>query len=189
MKKLFIAMVALATSTAFYAFMPTQKATPIAYNVVGETSKVDFSGSKKEGYHPGYFKVKEGNVMVAAGKIVGGKFTIDIANLKVTDESGEKLEGHLKAPDFFASEKYADATYEIKTVTYTSATNASISGNLSIKGLNVPVKFNAIVRSVDDKKLFAEAFFSIDRTKLGMTYGKGMISNDVQIGVHLYAAK
>ena len=45
------------------------------------------------------------------GKLTGGKFTIDIAGLKVTDGAGAKLEGHLKSADFFETEKNPEATF------------------------------------------------------------------------------
>ena len=40
----------------------------------------------------------------------------DVAGIKVTDASGEKLESHLKAADFLDASKFADATFEIKSV-------------------------------------------------------------------------
>ena len=102
MKKVFIAMAGIVALASTVAFTTINKGgEPTNLSVDAKSSKVDFSGSKKGGYHPGYFPVKDGNVMVAGGKITGGKFTIDVAGVKVTDFAGEKLEGHLKAPRFF----------------------------------------------------------------------------------------
>jgi hypothetical protein len=39
------------------------------------------------------------------GKLTGGKFTIDIAGLKVTDGAGAKLESNLKSADFLKLKK------------------------------------------------------------------------------------
>lgn len=190
MKKVFIAcaiFVVLASTLAFTTINKGGEPTSLA--VDAKQSKVDFSGSKKGGYHPGYFPVKDGNVLVNGGKITGGKFTIDLAGVKVTDFAGEKLEGHLKAPDFFDVAKSADATYEITSVNYTDANNAQIIGNLTLKGIKGEVKFDAKIRDLSETKVFAEAFFTLDRTKFGILYGAGMLSNDVQIGVHLFASK
>lgn len=74
----------LSFTTAFYK--------EDVYAVNTKESKVEFTGNKKSGYHPGYFPVKNGSVNVTNGKITGGKFEIDIAGIKVTDESGEHLE-------------------------------------------------------------------------------------------------
>lgn len=190
MKKVFVVCASLLVMASVVAFTPIkQNGEPVSYTVNSKESKVDFSGSKKGGYHPGYFPLKDGKVTVADGKIVGGKFIIDLAGVKVTDGAGEKLEGHLKAPDFFDVAKASDATYEITSVNYLDANNAQVTGNLTLKGVKAEVKFDAKVREVSDAKLFAEAFFTLDRTKFGIVYGVGMVSNDVQIGVHLFANK
>ena len=190
MKKVFIACAGFVALASTVAFTTINKAgEPTTLTVDAKQSKVDFSGSKKGGYHPGYFPVKEGSVVVAGGKITGGKFTIDLAGVKVTDGAGEKLEGHLKAPDFFDVAKASEAVYEITSVNYTDANTAQINGNLTLKGVKAEVKFDAKVREVSDAKVFAEAFFTLDRTKFGIVYGVGMVSNDVQIGVHLFATK
>lgn len=190
MKKVFIAcasFVVLASTVAFTTINKGGEQTSLP--VDAKASKVDFSGSKKGGYHPGYFPVKDGSVTVANGKITGGKFTIDVAGVKVTDGAGKKLEDHLVAPDFFDAAKNNDAIFEITNVNYSDATTAQITGNLTLKGVKAEIKFDAKVREASDSKLFAEAFFSLDRTKFGIVYGVGMVSNDVQIGVHLFAGK
>lgn len=190
MKKIIIACASFVVIAGTVAFTKATKVgEPVSYTVNAKESKVDFSGSKKGGYHPGYFPVKDGNVTVVNGKITGGKFTIDVAGIKVTDGAGEKLEGHLKAPDFFDATKFADAIFEIKSVKYKSAENATISGDLTLKGTTSKISFDAKVREVSETKLFAEANFSIDRTKFGISYGVGNVSSDVQIGVHLFASK
>ncbi|MFY7965069.1 MAG: YceI family protein [Chitinophagaceae bacterium] len=190
MKKVFVACASLVVLASVVAFTPVNKAgEPTTLSVDAKQSKVDFSGSKKGGYHPGYFPVKEGNVVVSGGKITGGKFTIDLAGVKVTDNAGEKLEGHLKAPDFFDVAKASEAVYEITSVSYADANTAQITGNLTLKGVKAEVKFDAKIREASDSKVFAEAFFNLDRTKFGIMYGVGMVSNDVQIGVHLFAGK
>jgi polyisoprenoid-binding protein YceI len=192
MKKVFMAcasFVVIAATLSFTTITKQQQDAAIVYNVDAKTSKVDFSGSKKDGYHPGYFPVKTGVVNVANGKITGGKFTIDVAGVKVTDGAGEMLEGHLKKADFFDAEKFGEAVFEITSIKYKGTENAKVTGNLTLKGITAAISFDAKVRSIDEAKLFAEAFFTLDRTKFGMLYGVGKVSKDVQIGIHLFAAK
>jgi polyisoprenoid-binding protein YceI len=173
----------LASSFAF-ASPKTPKA-PITLAVQSDKSRVDFIGSKAADFHTGSFTVKGGSVQVEAGKLVGGSFVIDLANLKVTDAAGDRLAGHLKSPDFFDVAKFGEATYTISSVNYTSATACTINGNLNIKGVPVPVSFAANIRSASEKGLFGQAYFSLDRTLLGIAYAGP--SNDVQIAVHLFA--
>jgi polyisoprenoid-binding protein YceI len=190
MKKVVIAFasfVVLAGTVAFTTI--TKGGEPVSYKVDTKNSKIDWNGSKTEGYHPGQFSLKAGSVTVNDGKITGGTFTVDIESIKVTDGAGAMLEGHLKAGNFFDATKFPDAVFEISNVKYSDANNAEISGNLTLKGAKAEVKFNALVRSVDASKLFAEAFFTLDASKFGLVAAGGKISNNVQIGVHLFASK
>ena len=190
MKKILVAALTLVTVISTVAFTTiNKKRDAVSYTVDTKNSKVEWSGSKKGGYHLGYFLVKEGTLKVSEGKIVGGNFTIDIAGLKVTDGAGEKLEGHLKTADFFDATNFPDANFEITSVTYTDDNTPQITGNLTLRGTKSEVKFDAKVRSVSDAKVFAEAFFSLDRTIFGVNYGKGNVSNDVNIAVRLFAGK
>lgn len=159
----------------------------ISYTVQADKSRVDWVGSKKNDFHTGYFTVKSGSVQVNGGKLVGGEFVIDLANIKVTDAAGAKLEGHLKSADFFDVAKFGEATYKITGVTYTSETAAIIAGTLNLKGASLPVSFQAAIRNADDKGFFGEAFFSLDRTLFGINYGAGNVAKDVQVAVHLFA--
>jgi polyisoprenoid-binding protein YceI len=180
----FVALVGL------YAFSP--KATPVTemnYKASTEKSIINWSGSKKNGFHPGTLNIKSGGLNIENGKITAGEFVIDMNSIKVTDGAGEKLAGHLKADDFFSVAKFGEATYSFNKVNYTSDNTAEIDGNLSIKGLSVPVKLTANIRGNDDKGFFAEAFFSLDKNAIGIAYGAGYLSNDIQVSVHLYANK
>ena len=191
MKKIVFAIAFVSVMAGIYSFVPRNNTKdPVTYTVNAENSRVDWIGSKKAGFHTGFFPLKSGQLQVDAGKLQGGKFVIDLANLKVTDAGGnEKLTGHLKTPDFFDVAKFSEATYDITGVTYTSENTADITGNLGIKGLSVPVKFQANIRSADDKGFFAQAFFSLDRTLLGVNYGLGSVSKDVQIAIHIFGTK
>ena len=190
MKKVMIAMASAVVLAGSYSFVSVgEKATADVYKVNTEKSKIEWVGSKKNDYHPGTFSLKSGEINTEGGKLVGGQFTIDINSIKVTDGAGAKLEGHLKAPDFFDAAKFPEATFVIKTVNYTSATAADVTGVLKIKGVDVPVKFPVYVRSADEKGFFGQAFFTLDKNLLGLSYGKGMLADDVQISVHLYGAK
>lgn len=191
MKKTIVAITSFALILGLSSFVTMNaKNDVVNYAVNAEKSKIDWIGSKKGDFHTGIFPIKSGSVSVEAGKLTGGKFVIDLAGVKVTDAAGgDRLTGHLKSPDFFDVAKFAEATFEINTVNYTSAQTADVSGTLNIKGAVVPVKFVANVRSADEKGFFAQAFLSIDRTLLGVNYGPGMVSNDVQLAIHIFGTK
>ncbi len=191
MKKAFVAIFGFAMVLGLSSFVSADKRTDVVnYTVSAEKSRIDWIGSKKGDFHTGFFPIKSGSVSVDGGKLKGGKFVIDLANVKVTDAAGgDRLTGHLKSPDFFDAAKFAEATFEITSVNYTSVLAADVAGTLNIKGISVPVKFVANFRSADEKGFFAQAFLSIDRTLLGLTYGAGMVSNDVQLAIHIFGTK
>ncbi len=186
MKKAIVALVGIAFLTGIYSFVPgtpgKKALAPLSVNVA--KSRIDWVASKKNDFHTGLFPLKSGEINVEGGKLTGGKFVIDLANLKVTD-GADGLTGHLKRADFFDVEKFAEASYEITSVNYTGDNTADISGNLTLKGASFPVKFPAQIRSSDDKGFFAQAFLSVDRTALGIMYNGP--SKDVQLAIHLFA--
>ncbi len=184
MKKLVLSLVSAAMIIGISSFTVLKKKAPITLNVT-EKSRIDWIGSKAGDFHTGSFSVKSGQVQVDNGKLTGGSFVIDLANLKVTDGAGDRLAGHLKGADFFDVAKFGEATYTISSVNYTSDTNCEINGNLSLKGASIPVKFTANIRSASEKGFFGQAYFSVDRTTFGILY-KGP-SNDVQLAIHLFA--
>ena len=179
MKKVLLVASMLVASAGVFSF--TRFADTLTVDVA--KSKVEWSGSAADHYHPGVVAIKSGTVMVDNGKITGGKFTMDLTTVKSTDGAGDRLDSHLKSPDFFDVTKFGEATFEITGVSYTTDAMADISGNLTVKGAVVPVKFPAKIRGLKDGKLFAEASFSLDPTAIGIKkYG-------VDVTVHLFAAK
>lgn len=182
-----LSLIVLAISTLMS--FTGKKNTADSYTVAVDRSKIDWIGTKKNGYHPGMFSLKSGQIMTEAGKLTGGSFVIDIAGLKVLDGSAADLEKHLKSADFFEADKYPEASFTITGVNYTSETMCEISGTLNIKGNNVPMKFPAYIRSVDDKRFFGQAFFSLDRTLLGVAYSKSPVVNDVHVTINIFASK
>ena len=106
------------------------------------------------------------------GKIIRGKFTVDMTSIEVTDikagEGKEKLEGHLKADDFFGTEKFATASMNFKTVTPKANGVYSVVADLTIKGITKPVNFDLTVKDNN-----ATAKVVVDRTKYDIKYGSG----------------
>ena len=191
MKKIIFSLTLIAASIGLFSFTAkTTKADVVSFTVNAKSSKVDFTGSKKSDYHTGYFPIKSGSVQVDGGKLVGGSFVIDVAGLKVTDErGGDRLQGHLSSADFFDITKFGEATFKITSVKYTTGDKATITGDLSLKGVTAPVSFTASIRNADDKGFFAEAFLPFDRTVFGIKYGVGMVDSEVQLAVHIYGTK
>ena len=95
----------------------TELVSSAQYNVDPAASIVNWEGAKVAYGHVGTIPVTSGQLMVAEGKIVGGKFSIDLRKMENTDipeaEKRADLIGHLQGPDFFDTEKYPMAGFTI----------------------------------------------------------------------------
>jgi len=119
--------------------------------------------------HEGTVNLSEGGLQLTEGVITGGKFTIDMTSIIVTDLTGgmkEKLEGHLKNEDFFNVEKFKTAN-----VTILSVDGDKVKANLTIKGITNEVLFPVKVVLDDNGGMTATADMEIDRTKFDVRYG------------------
>ncbi|MEO0734395.1 MAG: YceI family protein [Bacteroidota bacterium] len=152
-------------------------ATVTTISVDTTASQITWKGYKVLGEHAGTIDVKDGNLEFTDGVLTGGSFAIDMTTIEVTDlEAGagkEKLEGHLKSPDFFGIEKYPTATYEItKVVSRGKPGDYRITGELTIKETTETVRFNASV--VEEMGHYvATADLTLDRTDFDVRYGSG----------------
>ncbi|AKT43047.1 YceI family protein [Chondromyces crocatus] len=175
----------LGTSSA--AVAPTAAAAPAGESIAIDSaaSSVGFVGSKVTGKHEGKFEKFSGTLALGgAGKPEGGKVTIDIdlASVK-TDEA--KLDGHLKAPDFFDVEKFPSAKFvssDIKAGGEKDATH-TITGELDLHGVKKTISFPATIK-VDDGEITAKTEFVLNRKDFNITYpGKqdDLIRDDVVI--------
>lgn len=177
-----------------------------SFSVDTTTSSIGWTGAKLTGAHNGIFKLTEGSLSADNGSINGGSFTINMASLKTLDLQGDEasqLEGHLKSPDFFQTDKFPSAKFVITQVAPFDSTKESsklpgathfISGNLTLKDSTKNISFPAVV-TVNDQAVTAKADFSIDRTQWGINY-KGpnnpadwMIKKEVNLAIDLKATK
>lgn len=149
-----------------------------AYTVQPQLSTLGWVGKKVGGQHNGSVALKDGSVQVKGNQITGGTFNFDMTSIKVEDlkdaEWNGKLVGHLKNDDFFAVDKNPTATFVIGSVKPMKAdaagNNATVTGNLTIKGKTNPVTFPAKV-GVKDGVASASGVATIDRTKYDVKYG------------------
>jgi polyisoprenoid-binding protein YceI len=146
---------------------------------VAQTKKIDATkstikwvGKKVTGQHSGTINFKDGALTFSAKKLSGGRFNVDMATIAVTDlkagEGKEKLEGHLKADDFFGTEKYPTANLIFRKVTEKSAGVYTVEADLKIKEKTNEVTFDLVVKGNT-----ATTKLTIDRTRYDIKYGSG----------------
>ena len=167
LKSIALALVALAT---FTVNAQTKK-----INV--SKSTINWVGKKVTGEHSGTINFKEGNLVFKKGLVKAGTFTVDMTSINTTDLKGEwkdKLDGHLKADDFFGVEKFKTATLVFKNISTKNKNNYTVTADLTIKGITKPVTFDLVVSGNT-----ASANVKIDRTKYDIKYGSGSFFSDL----------
>lgn len=167
LKSIALALVALVT---FTTTAQTKK-----INV--SKSTINWTGKKVTGEHSGTINLKEGNLVFKKGLVKGGSFTVDMTSINTTDLKGEwkdKLDGHLKADDFFGVEKFKTATLVFKNISTKNKNKYTVTADLTIKGITKPVTFDLDVNGTT-----ATANVKIDRTKYDIKYGSGSFFSDL----------
>lgn len=162
----------------------------ITYVLETENSTIKWTGYHKGGFNPRFGTLKStGSLSVENDTVTGGSFVIDINSILTDESSVDKittggktsadLDAHLKSADFFETDKYPTAKFEITNVsafdaqTQTSVTEGAtntVSGNLTIKDKTVNVSFPAKVNIADDN-VSVQSKFTINRQDWGLTYG------------------
>lgn len=137
-------------------------------------SSITWVGKKVTGQHEGNVSLQDGSLTFKGKTLTGGKFTVDMNSITVNDlkagQGKEKLEGHLKADDFFGTDKFATSTMVFKSVKQNGNDNYTVTADLTIKGKTNPVTFDMIVNNNT-----ATSKVKIDRTKYGIEYKSGSI--------------
>ncbi len=144
-------------------------------------SSVKWLGKKVTGQHNGTIDISKGEVHVDNGKLTGGFVEMNmesIKNLDLTDKAmNDKLVNHLKSDDFFSAAKHPVSKFEITNVTEIKDpdkpnANATVTGNLTIKGITKSITFPAEIK-IENNTLKFKADVGIDRTDWDVKYGSG----------------
>jgi polyisoprenoid-binding protein YceI len=147
-----------------------------SFKVDAAASSVEWYAAKVTGKHNGVVAIKSGDLVSDGKTVKGGNIVIDMTTIKTTDLQGEwaaKLDGHLKADDFFGVEK--NPTAAIKITKFNAKT---LTGTITIKGVSQEVTFPYTL-SANGNTLNATANVTLDRTKFGIKYGSKSLFADL----------
>lgn len=172
------------------------------YTIDTLNSRIEWKGFKvvksDNSSHFGTIKFESGNLTVKDGKLQSGNFVANMASMQNADlkdnaEKKAKLENHLKSGDFFEVEKFPTASYEITKVAAADAGdyNTVLDGNLTIKGVTKPVRFNANVTVNEQEVSIATEPQDVQREDFGVKFqmpvANGVIKNDINLQVLIKA--
>ena len=147
------------------------------FKIVSTQSNIDWVGKKVTGAHNGTIAVKGGELILNENNLIGGKVIVDIASIKILDitdpTTNAQFASHLASDDFFATEKYPEATLEIASVS-----GKHVEGDLTIKGISQPIGFD-VAMTINQDTLIATGKLVIDRTRYGMKFRSGNFFKDL----------
>ena len=167
------------------------------YTIDLAKSTVTWEGKKFSGSHNGTVALNSGTLEFKEKVLVNGRFVANMNTIKDADGNA-KLEGHLKADDFFGAEKFPTTKFVIKKIDGVGK-NLKITGDLTIKGKTNTISFPIKIKWNSDQTITAIAEkITVDRTKYGIEYksksifssiGDNFIYDDFNLGVILVAKK
>jgi polyisoprenoid-binding protein YceI len=122
--------------------------------------------------------------------------TVPVDTVSVKDEN---LVAHLQSPEFFDTEQHPEIRFESTSIEL-DGPNATLTGNLTIKGHTEPVTAQgSVVGPIEDPfgniKLGLQFETVVDRTKFGLNWnaplpkGGFMLANEVTLSVDLELLK
>ncbi|MDO7887080.1 YceI family protein [Hymenobacter cheonanensis] len=174
----------LAAPAATFALKAPKAATSatakiVSYKLQPQLSTLGWEGKAVTHGHNGTMQFASGDLQVNGNQVVGGTVVVDMKSMKATDitdaSNHAKFVGHMSSDDFFGAEKYPTSTFKITSVkpiagAAANADNATITGDMTIKGVTQQISFPAKV-GVKNGVAAATGKVTIDRTKFGLKYG------------------
>jgi polyisoprenoid-binding protein YceI len=102
----------------------------------------------------------------------------------------EKLDEHLKGPQFFEAAKYPEITFKSTKVEKTGDTTGKVTGDLTIKGVTKPVTLDAKLvftgahPMTQKPALGFQAAATIKRSEFNVGYGAPAVSDEIDITIN-----
>lgn len=144
-------------------------------------SRIEWIGKKVTGQHNGTLTLGSGVIGISDGLVQSGRFVFDLTSIVVLDieshEWNRKLVDHLESEDFFNTQKYPEALFEItsteplESITADGA-NMNVKGRLTVKGITHEIEFPAAIHLETDSG-HASGTIEVDRTLFDIRYGSG----------------
>ncbi len=162
-----------------------------AVHVDTDSSLIEWTGRNPNGKHHGTVRLSGGRLLIKDGKVTGS-FTIDMRTIQNINLEGDPLQSvllaHLASDDFFFVEVFPTADFQINSArlldgSLLSVPNFNVEGQLTLRGVVLPLQFMATLSRLSDGALAAEAHFDIDRTQWNIVYGSSRFF--AHLGMHL----
>ncbi|MER6016205.1 YceI family protein [Streptomyces bluensis] len=116
-----------------------------------------------------------------------GSITLDAASL---DTKNAKRDTHLRAADFFDTDRHPELTFVVRGATPASDGSVQVAGQLSVRGISRPQSFTARLAEVSADAVTLTAEFTVDREQFGMDWNQlGMMRGRTTVTASLRFAR
>jgi polyisoprenoid-binding protein YceI len=169
------------------------------FKVNSENSSIEWIGRKVTGAHNGKIEVKEGNFTFENDQLLSGKFIINTRSITIIDiedaETNAQFANHLASDDFFNSDQFPDAVFEITHSEPGDNNFHHVKGDLMIKGITHSIDATLHIVKKDSTAV-VDTQIIIDRTKFNIRFrsanfftnlGDTLIYNNFELNIHLIA--
>ena len=169
------------------------KATVETYEIDNAHSGVNFKIRHFFTRIPGNFAEFKGTITVDRDNIENSAIEAVISIASV-DTNNAKRDNHLQSEDFFLVSEFPSMSFKSSKWETTGETNYAVTGNLTIKDITKEVVLDVTLLgfgkgSKDSYISGWEAETTIDRTDFGITYGQGVVGNEVEINLFVEAKR
>lgn len=140
---------------------------------------------------PGSFGGFSGEIHFDPAHIDKAKAVATIAIPTVNTNNADR-DKHLQNDDFFSSPQFPEATFVSSKWEASGENKFKVHGDLTIRGITKPVVLDVDFLGVGEGRNGVvisgwDATAKIDRRDFGITYGQGVVGNDVEITLNIQA--
>lgn len=141
---------------------------------------------------PGNFATFGGEIHFDAANLAQSKViaTIDAASV---DTNSERRDNHLRGEDFFKTENHPEITFESTQWEALGGNKYKVMGDLTMVGKAVPVELEVefLGEGEGNRGIISgwDVTTTLDRDQWGITYGPGIIGDEVAVEINIQAKK
>ena len=191
--RLVLPVIALLLSVPSVGLLAATPSTVDTYKIDSVHSSVGFRVRHLLSKVQGRFGKAEGTVVVDTKDITKSSVdvTIDVASVSTNED---KRDAHLKGPDFFDAARFPTITFKSTAVKEVAKGKLEVTGTFTMKGVSktIVLPINNLGTAVDPWKNVVAAFEGaarINRMDYGVSYGAGLVGDDVDIELNIEAKK
>ena len=176
----------LTAATVVVLAVSLAQAGEVQFGLTKDNTKITFVGAKPGKKHDGGFKGVKGSAAINGTDIASLKIAVEI-DMNTTWADDDKLTGHLKTADFFDVKNNPTAKF-VSSKIEKSGDAYKLTGKLTLNGKTKDLTFPAKITATGDN-LTLSSTFKINRHDWGVSYGKGLVEDDVVLTLAVTAKK